>query len=117
MKSYGFVDGQGAVDIDFVWDVWVELEEKKRVAGLEMLDEVEELNLLAKHYCVAWGWRDGKKEEEGNGMGQGRRIGGGNGNGKNGGNGSGNGKRRGEGSEEEEGGVWDRWKELKVVHD
>ena len=114
MKSYGFVDGQGAVDIDFVWDVWVEAEEKKRVAGLEMLDEVEELNLLAKHYCVAWGWRDGKREEEGNGKGQGRRNG--NGNGKNGGNGSGNGKKRGR-SDEDEGGVWDRWKELKVEHD
>ncbi|MCJ1244896.1 hypothetical protein MMC30_002097 [Trapelia coarctata] len=117
MKSYGFVDGQGAVDIDFVWDVWVEAEEKKRMAGLEMLDEVEELNLLAKHYCVAWGWRDGKREEEGNGKGQGRRNGNGNGNGKNGGNGSGNGRRKGEGSGEDEGGVWDRWKELKVEHD
>lgn len=113
MKSYGFVDGQGAVDIDFVWEVWVEEEEKKRVAGLEMLDEVEELNLLAKHYCVAWGWRDGKREEEEGG--KGRRRGSGSGGGKNG-NGNGAGKRRGE-SEEDEGGVWGRWKELKLERD
>lgn len=33
-------------------------EERERVAGLEMVDEVEEWRLLAGHYCVAWGWRD-----------------------------------------------------------
>lgn len=36
--------------------------EKERVAGLEMLDEHEELDLLLMHYCVAWGWRDGGEE-------------------------------------------------------
>jgi [phosphatase 2A protein]-leucine-carboxy methyltransferase len=39
--------------------------EKERVAGLEMLDEVEEWQLLARHYCVAWGWRSGAGEDTG----------------------------------------------------
>jgi len=30
---------------------------------LEWLDEVEEWKLLASHYCVAWGWRDGEDEK------------------------------------------------------
>lgn len=50
--------GQGAADIDFIGDNWVSEAEKERVAGLEMLDEVEEWRLLAQHYCVAWGWRE-----------------------------------------------------------
>ncbi|KAL8691885.1 MAG: hypothetical protein Q9218_002990 [Villophora microphyllina] len=33
--------------------------ERERVGTLEMVDEVEEWRLLAGHYCVAWGWRDG----------------------------------------------------------
>ncbi|KAL8663086.1 MAG: hypothetical protein Q9202_004123 [Teloschistes flavicans] len=33
--------------------------ERERVGALEMVDEVEEWRLLAGHYCVAWGWRDG----------------------------------------------------------
>ena len=51
--------GQGAVDIDFIWSHWISEAEKERVAALEMLDEIEEWRLLAQHYCVAWGWRDG----------------------------------------------------------
>jgi len=58
--SYGFIDGGGAEDIDFLFQEWVDEREKKRIGRLEMLDEVEELNLLAKHYCVAWGFREGK---------------------------------------------------------
>ncbi|EED21463.1 Leucine carboxyl methyltransferase superfamily [Talaromyces stipitatus ATCC 10500] len=49
--------GQGAVDIDFIWNYWISNAEKERVAALEMLDEIEEWILLAQHYCVAWGWR------------------------------------------------------------
>lgn len=45
--------------MDFIWGRWVEEAEKERVAGLEMLDELEEWVLLARHYCIAWGWRDG----------------------------------------------------------
>ncbi|KAI1657888.1 leucine carboxyl methyltransferase [Daldinia decipiens] len=40
-----------------IWRNWVTEEEKERVDSLEGLDEVEEWNLLADHYIVAWGWR------------------------------------------------------------
>ncbi|KAK2792621.1 carboxy methyl transferase for protein phosphatase 2A [Onygenales sp. PD_12] len=64
LREHGFVSGQGAADVDFLWERWVSAEEKERVAELEMLDEIEEWKLLASHYCVAWGWRE---EEEGYG--------------------------------------------------
>jgi [phosphatase 2A protein]-leucine-carboxy methyltransferase len=57
-REQGFRDGQAAGDIEFIWKSWVSEEEKGRVAGLEMLDEMEEWELLARHYCIAWGWRD-----------------------------------------------------------
>lgn len=57
--DHGLGTGQGAVDIDFIWSRWIGEGEKERVAALEMLDEIEEWRLLAQHYCVAWGWRDG----------------------------------------------------------
>lgn len=57
--DHGLRTGQGAVDIDFIWNYWISVAEKERVAALEMMDEIEEWRLLAQHYCVAWGWRDG----------------------------------------------------------
>ncbi|CAG8165564.1 unnamed protein product [Penicillium nalgiovense] len=57
-QDQGFGDGQAAADIEFIWKRWVNEDEKERVAGLEMLDEMEEWQLLAQHYCIAWGWRD-----------------------------------------------------------
>lgn len=57
-REQGFGAGQAAGDIEFIWKSWVSDEEKERVAGLEMLDELEEWELLARHYCIAWGWRD-----------------------------------------------------------
>ncbi|KAF2195280.1 leucine carboxyl methyltransferase 1 [Zopfia rhizophila CBS 207.26] len=65
MKSEGFMDGFKAADTDFIWRQWVSEDEKERVAGLEMLDELEELELLLKHYCIVWGWRDGGLEGDG----------------------------------------------------
>lgn len=59
LREQGFGSGQAAADIDFIWERWVDEEEKERVASVEMLDEVEEWQLLARHYCIAWGWRDG----------------------------------------------------------
>jgi [phosphatase 2A protein]-leucine-carboxy methyltransferase len=59
LKGYGFEAGQEAVDTEHLWQRWVGDEEKARVAGCEMLDEVEEWVLLARHYCVAWGFRGG----------------------------------------------------------
>ncbi len=58
MKSYG-LKGTGGASVKHLWDKGVEEQEKERVAGLEMVDEVEEWELLAGHYCVAWGWRGG----------------------------------------------------------
>jgi [phosphatase 2A protein]-leucine-carboxy methyltransferase len=51
--------GVGAIDLDYMWSSWVDDTEKDRVTELEWMDEVEEWVLLMKHYCVAWGWRDG----------------------------------------------------------
>lgn len=64
LKSYGFGGGAeggggiGVADVNFLWEE-VNEEEKARVASLEMVDEVEEWRLLAGHYCVVWGWRNG----------------------------------------------------------
>lgn len=60
LSGYGFKDGAKAADTNFIWKHWISEDEKERVAGLEMLDELEELELLLKHYCFAWGWRDGE---------------------------------------------------------
>ncbi|TKX27009.1 leucine carboxyl methyltransferase [Elsinoe australis] len=54
--------------------MWITPQERERVERLEWLDEVEEWKLLASHYCVAWGWRDGSVDqmsEEGDGGGGG----------------------------------------------
>jgi [phosphatase 2A protein]-leucine-carboxy methyltransferase len=59
LRSYGFDTAAKAVDTSHIWREWVTREEKERVASLEFLDELEELELLLKHYCIAWGWRDG----------------------------------------------------------
>ena len=56
MKAYGF-EGSKGFDMNGLWQKGVDEREKERVAGLEMLDEVEEWELLAAHYCVVWGWR------------------------------------------------------------
>lgn len=66
MKAYGF-EASGGADVKTLWEKGVEEKEKERVAGLEMVDEVEEWELLAAHYCVCFGWRgdgvwDGWKE-------------------------------------------------------
>ncbi|PYH83185.1 leucine carboxyl methyltransferase [Aspergillus uvarum CBS 121591] len=63
LRAHGFRAGQAAADVDFLWERWVAAAEKERVAGLEMLDEMEEWRLLARHYCVAWGWREGRAGE------------------------------------------------------
>ncbi|KAJ9204457.1 hypothetical protein DTO271D3_1944 [Paecilomyces variotii] len=59
LQDHGFNEGQEVADIDFIWERWVSDAEKERVSGLEMLDEVEEWRLLAQHYCIVWGWREG----------------------------------------------------------
>ena len=45
---------------------WLGEEERTRVGALEWMDEIEEWELLMRHYCVAWGWRSsGEKAFEG----------------------------------------------------
>ncbi|KAK6957608.1 hypothetical protein Daesc_000395 [Daldinia eschscholtzii] len=56
LKEAGF-ELATSLTIRDVWRKWVTEEEKERVDSLEGLDEVEEWNLLADHYIVAWGWR------------------------------------------------------------
>lgn len=62
LRSAGFASGQGAADVEQIYysEEWVAEAERERVERLEWLDEVEEWKLLASHYCVAWGWRDGE---------------------------------------------------------
>lgn len=67
LLEQGFGTGQAAADIDFIWERWVNEEEKERVASLEMLDEMEEWRLLARHYCISWGWRNGENSAVFNG--------------------------------------------------
>jgi len=58
LRMLGFTTEQQAADIDFIHDQWIPEDERERIAKLEMLDEVEEWQLLARHYCIAWGWRE-----------------------------------------------------------
>ncbi|KAK5069728.1 carboxy methyl transferase for protein phosphatase 2A [Lithohypha guttulata] len=46
-----------ALDTNELWQHWASQEEKDRIERLEWMDEIEEFVLLAKHYCIAWGWR------------------------------------------------------------
>jgi [phosphatase 2A protein]-leucine-carboxy methyltransferase len=62
LQSYGFDTAAKAVDTSHIWREWITGEEKERVASLEFLDELEELELLLKHYCIAWAWRDGDSD-------------------------------------------------------
>ena len=57
MRAYGLTNTRGS-DINGLWKHAVSEEEKKRVASLEMVDEVEEWELLAGHYCVTWAWKE-----------------------------------------------------------
>ena len=47
-----------AVDINTVFAEWLTPEDRQRIRRLEFLDEVEEMQLLLKHYCIAWGERN-----------------------------------------------------------
>jgi [phosphatase 2A protein]-leucine-carboxy methyltransferase len=63
LRESGFVTGQNAVDIDFAHDYWMGRDELRRISRLEMLDEMEEWRLLARHYCLTWGWTKGEGSE------------------------------------------------------
>jgi [phosphatase 2A protein]-leucine-carboxy methyltransferase len=63
LRNAGFTTVQCAADINFIWENWVNEDEKNRVARCEMFDEVEEWVLLAKHYCIVWGCREAGEVE------------------------------------------------------
>ncbi|KAI0159706.1 leucine carboxyl methyltransferase [Xylariaceae sp. FL1272] len=56
LRASGFVSACSST-IEDIWRNWIPTEEKERLDALEGLDEVEEWDLLARHYCVSWGWR------------------------------------------------------------
>ncbi|KAF2031095.1 leucine carboxyl methyltransferase [Setomelanomma holmii] len=62
LKGYGFDEAAKAEDTSYIWRKWISEEEKERVGSLEFLDEFEELELLLRHYCIAWGWRNGDSD-------------------------------------------------------
>jgi len=58
-KANGGKGGSNAETIDNIWKKWISDNERERVDGLEGLDEVEEWQMLARHYAVVWGWKEG----------------------------------------------------------
>lgn len=56
LQTAGF-DQAKVLTVHRIFERWVAQEEKARLDRLEGLDEVEEWELLANHYVVAWGWR------------------------------------------------------------
>lgn len=61
LKDAGFWQMQDAATILWIWQNWIAKGEKERIDALEMLDELEEWELLAEHYTIAWGYREGDK--------------------------------------------------------
>ena len=57
LKDASFIDGQRGADVEWIFQKWLDQEEKDRVGRCEMLDEMEEWMLLGRHYAVCWGWR------------------------------------------------------------
>lgn len=58
LRNVGFATAQRSADIDHIWEVWLNNEDRERIQRLEFLDELEEWRLLAQHYCIAWAWRE-----------------------------------------------------------
>lgn len=58
LRDAGFQHAR-AMTVGDIWRSWVPEAEKERVDGLQGLDEVEEWELLAAHYVVVWGGRQG----------------------------------------------------------
>lgn len=50
-------DHSNAIDMCELWERWTGVESKKRCDGIERLDEVEEWELISRHYCVVWACR------------------------------------------------------------
>lgn len=52
-SAAGFPDAKG-VSLKQIRHQAIPKQELERISKLEMLDEVEELELLLDHYCIAW---------------------------------------------------------------
>jgi hypothetical protein len=65
-KSTSFTSSR-ALSISEIRKRYLPSEERERVASLEMLDEIEELELLLGHYFVAWGRRTPQVDGDGDG--------------------------------------------------
>jgi [phosphatase 2A protein]-leucine-carboxy methyltransferase len=63
LRTAGLTESQQAADINYIWQHWLDQKEKDRVARCEMLDEVEEWIMLAQHYCIVWGYREGTESK------------------------------------------------------
>lgn len=57
LREYGFTGGSKAVDIDRALSMWFSQDEKERLDRINPLDELEEWQMLAQHYCISWGWK------------------------------------------------------------
>ncbi|KAK9382619.1 S-adenosyl-L-methionine-dependent methyltransferase [Kockiozyma suomiensis] len=53
LRNLGFTIASGA-DVKFIHDIWIDDSDRQRIDSLEVLDEREEFDLLAKHYGVYW---------------------------------------------------------------
>jgi hypothetical protein len=58
----GFRDIHGAADCSFIWNEWINGEEKERLSRQEKVDEIEEWESLAKHYSVVWGASESRSD-------------------------------------------------------
>lgn len=58
LQAWGFDGFSRSADIQFIHENWLEEQDKARIDQLEFLDEIEELNLLLRHYCVTWAVTD-----------------------------------------------------------
>jgi len=54
LEGLGFASPK-ADNTETIWETWIPETERERVNSLEGLDEVEEWQLLARHYAVVWG--------------------------------------------------------------
>ncbi|GAA6005067.1 leucine carboxy methyltransferase [Rhodotorula paludigena] len=55
LRRAGVRGETGALSVRQIRDRCIDADEVERVARIEQLDEVEELNLVLEHYAVAWG--------------------------------------------------------------
>ncbi|KFY74608.1 hypothetical protein V499_05355 [Pseudogymnoascus sp. VKM F-103] len=63
LRAAGLDMFQEGASISWLWDNWIEDEEKVRLGQMQMFDEEEEWRLLGRHYLVVWGAREQRETE------------------------------------------------------